>query len=180
MTGRFVGRVAFVTGSASGIGAAIVESLVSEGARVVGFDVADQSATAHRHGDAFLPATVDVTDEIQIRDAVTAGVEHFGGLDLAFNVAGAHRGGSIMEMDRANWDFTVELVLTGVFLSTKYEARALRARGGSIVNIGSINGRVPMRGGAAYVSAKAGVEAFTRNAALELGQHGIRVTWDPC
>lgn len=175
MTGRFDSQVAFVTGAASGIGAAIVDALVRDGARVVGADVADQSAMSERHGDAYLATRADVTVENEVRDAVAAGVEHFGGIDLAFNVAGAHRGGPIIDMDRANWDFTVDLVLTGVFLSTKYEARAMRQRGGSIVNIGSINGRVPMRGGAAYVSAKAGVEAFTRNAALELGEYRIRV-----
>ncbi len=172
---RFDGKVAFVTGSASGIGAEIVDQLVAEGCRVIGADLGDQAEISSRHGASYLATAVDVTVESQIEDALAVGLEHFGRLDLAFNVAGAHRGGPITDMTRESWDFTVDLVLTGVFLSTKHEARAMRETGGAIVNIGSINGRVPMRGGAAYVSAKAGVEAFTKNAALELGQYGIRV-----
>jgi len=172
--GRFSGRVAYVTGAASGIGAAIVDGLIRDGARVAGADVADQSALIERHGDAYLPLTADVTSEEAIASSIAATVAAFGPIDLAFPVAGAHRGGPIETMDRTSWDFTLGLVLTGVFLTVKHAAGAMRD-GGAITTIGSINGRVPMRGGAAYVAAKAGVEAFTRTAALELGERGIRV-----
>src|SRR5690606_9236565 len=98
----------------------------------------------------------------------------FGRLDIAFNVAGASKAGPIVDLSEADWDFTVDLVLKGVFLSTKHEARAM-TDGGAIVNISSLNAHVPMWGGSAYASAKAGVEMFTKNAALELGRSGIRV-----
>ena len=98
-------------------------------------------------------------------------------LDIAFNVAGALRAGPIVDLDEKDWDFTVDLVLKGVFLSTKHEARHMKNNGvqGAIVNISSLNAHVPLFGGSAYASGKAGVEMFTKNAALELGRNGIRV-----
>lgn len=174
MSGRFEDRVAVVTGSGSGIGAAVASALLAEGATVVGLDLAHSDSLVAEFGDAFSAIRTDVTTETEIESAIAAVIAEHGKLDLAFNVAGASRGAPITQMERSQWDFTVDLVLTGVFLSTKHEARAMTG-GGAIVNIGSINGRIPMYGGSAYVSAKAGVEAFTRNAALELGRHGIRV-----
>src|SRR5690606_13066598 len=89
----------------------------------------------------------------------------------------ASKGGPIVDLDEADWDWTVDLVLKGVYLSTKHEARQMKASGagGAIVNISSLNAHVPMWGGSPYVAAKAGVEIFTKNAALELGGDGIRV-----
>lgn len=167
---RFAGRRALVTGSGSGIGLAISRALVAEGADVTGIDRADQAAIAAELGDAFAPVVADVTDEAQLAVAIADAAP----IDLAVNAAGASRGAPIAEMSRETWDFTLELVLTGVFLSVKHEAGAL-VDGGAIVNVGSINGRIPMYAGAAYVAAKAGVEAFTRNAAIELAPRGIRV-----
>lgn len=172
---RFEGKVALVTGSASGIGLAIVRRLLDEGALVAGLDLADQSRLAQELGARFLAVRCDVTDEDSVETAVARAVSGHGRLDVAFNAAGASRGAPIMDMDRAEWAFTVDLVLTGVFLSTKHEARTMVGHGGAIINIGSINGRIPMFAGSAYVSAKAGVEAFTRNAAVELARHGVRV-----
>ncbi|SMX89970.1 short chain dehydrogenase [Brevibacterium sp. Mu109] len=77
-------------------------------------------------------------------------------------------------MSEGDWDFTVDLVLKGIFLSVKHEARAMTG-GGAIVNVASLNAHVPMWFGAAYVAGKAGAEGFTKNAALELGGKGIRV-----
>ncbi|SMY11120.1 SDR family NAD(P)-dependent oxidoreductase [Brevibacterium jeotgali] len=91
-----------------------------------------------------------------------------------FNVAGASKSAPIEEMSEGDWDFTVDLVLKGIFLSVKHEARAMSG-GGAIVNVASLNAHVPMWLGAAYVAGKAGAEGFTKNAALELGGKGIRV-----
>lgn len=170
---RFTGKTALVTGAASGIGRVLVDRLRAEGAHVVGIDLGEpgeglSGATGYRH------VVADVTDEEQMRMAVEASVDEGRALDLVFPFAGAHRGGPIESMDRANWDFTVGLVLTGVFLTIK-SAVSHMVSGGAIVTVGSINGQVPMRGGAAYVSAKAGVQALTRNAALEFSERGIRV-----
>jgi NAD(P)-dependent dehydrogenase (short-subunit alcohol dehydrogenase family) len=174
--GDFDGRRALVTGAASGIGRAIATALVDRGARVVGADIADDglAALAAELGDGFVPVVTDVTDEEAVEAAVHISVDTCGGLDAAFNVAGAGRFGPIVDLDLADWEFVIDLVQRGVFLSTKHEARAM-TDGGAIVNVSSLNARVPMPLGSSYATAKAGVEMFSRNAALELGERGIRV-----
>ena len=107
---------------------------------------------------------------------VDAAVERFGGLDCAFNVAGGARAAYLLDMAEADWDFTVDLCLKGVFLAMKHQARQMiRQGGGSIVNVASLNAHVPMHGGSAYAAAKAGVEMLTKNGALEFAPDGIRV-----
>ena len=176
---RFAGKTAAVTGAASGIGEAIAIRLMAEGANVIGIDLAGDAlgAMATEFGKAFLPVTADVTKEEEVAAALDAGVTQFGALDLAFNVAGASRVGAIVDLDEADWDFTIDLVQKGVFLCTKHEARRMSAggRGGAIVNVSSLNAHVPMPGGSPYATGKAGVEMFSKNAALELASSGIRV-----
>jgi len=176
---RFEGRVALVTGGASGIGLAISRRLVREGARVVVADVNEASLAAARAelGDVIACCPADVRVEAQLEAAVATAVGRFGGLDLAFNSAGLAAPAPIVEQAEAEWDLTVDICLKGVFLSVKHEARQMLAqgRGGAIVNIASLNAHVPMFGGAAYACAKAGVEMLGRNAALELSPHRIRV-----
>ena len=94
-----------------------------------------------------------------------------------FNVAGGNRPGLITEMTEADWDFTVALCLKSVFFGVKHAARQMTDSGtrGAIVNIASLNSRVPMVFGAAYSAAKAGVASITQSAAIELGDLGIRV-----
>ena len=81
-----------------------------------------------------------------------------------FNVAGASRVGQIVDLDEADWDFTIDLVQKGVFLCTKHEARHIRehGRGGAIVNVSSLNAHVPSPYGSAYATGKAGVEMFSK------------------
>lgn len=176
---RFNGKTAIVTGAASGIGAAISRRLLAEGAHVIAADINEeqlQELEAEAGGN-LAGVVADVTSEEDVARMVATAVERFGGLHVAFNVAGASRGGPIVDLEEADWDWTVDLVLKGVYLSTKHEARQMRAagEGGAIVNISSLNAHVPMWGGSPYVAAKAGVEMFTKNAALELGGDGIRV-----
>jgi NAD(P)-dependent dehydrogenase (short-subunit alcohol dehydrogenase family) len=176
---RFAGKVAVVTGGASGIGAAVCRRLLDEGARVIAADVNQEGLKRMEEGTggALVGVVADVTREDDVAAMVAAALNRFGGLHVAFNVAGAARGGPIVDLDERDWDFTVDLVLKGVYLSTKHEARQMRAGGarGAIVNVSSLNAHVPMFGGSPYVAGKAGVELFTKNAALELGRDGIRV-----
>lgn len=176
---RFDGRVAVVTGAASGIGAAIARRFVAEGGRVVGGDIDDAglAAMTAELGDAFAGQRCDVTVEGDVESLVAAATARFGGLHVAFNVAGASRPAPIVEMSEEDWDFTVDLCLKGVFLAVKHEARSLIAAGagGAIVNIASLNSRVPMHLGAAYSAAKAGVVMLGQSGALELAEHQIRV-----
>ncbi|GAA1878444.1 SDR family oxidoreductase [Pseudonocardia ailaonensis] len=176
---RFESKVALVTGAASGIGAATSRKLVEEGARVVLFDVnAETLATAaKKFGDQAAAVVGDVRSEADIEKAVTAAVSTFGSLDLAFNIAGTTRIGAIVDIDPEDWKFTVDVILNGTFLTTRHAARQMCAQGtgGAIVNVSSLNSWVPLHGGSAYAAGKAAVDALTRNAALELGAHGIRV-----
>jgi len=175
---RFEGQVAIVTGGASGIGDAIARKLLAEGATVAALDIDESLLTERRRelGSAFEGVCGDVTDEDCVAQFVSGCADRFGRLDAAFNVAGASHGGSIVDHAIDDWNFTVDLCLTGVLLSLKHEARQMLAHGrGAIVNVSSVCAHIPVHGGAAYCSAKAGVEMLTKVAALELGEKGIRV-----
>ncbi|WP_067534981.1 SDR family NAD(P)-dependent oxidoreductase [Nocardia crassostreae] len=177
-TARFDGKVAVVTGAASGIGSAIATALIAEGAQVVGLDIDEpglQKKSAEL-GDSFVPVVADVTVESQVESGIATAATRFSRLDIAFNVAGGSRIGAITDLAEADWDFTVDLVQKSVFLCTKHESRLMRdTGGGAIVNISSLDGRIPMPVGSPYATGKAGVVMFTKNAALELAQHRIRV-----
>ena len=172
MSGRFAGKTAVVTGGASGIGLAITRRLIEDGAQVVVGDLKPGDL-----GSDVTLVTTDVTREADLEALVAHAAERFGGVDLAFNVAGGSRPGYIVDLSEGDWDFTVDLCLKGVFLGMKHQARQMirQGRGGAIVNIASLNAHVPMHAGAAYASAKAGVENLTRNGALEFAEYGIRV-----
>lgn len=119
---------------------------------------------------------LDVRDESQVEAAVRATVGRFGHLDLALNAAGLGVFGAITDLELEQWNLCVDVCLTGVFLSTKHEARAMKTHGsGVIINIASINAHVPGDGMVAYCSAKAGVAMLTQTAGMELAEHGVRV-----
>ena len=173
---RFAGKVAVVTGGASGIGQAIVKRLLAEGATVVASDLQPFQDL----GDGFVGIQGDVTKEAAAEELVATAVDRFGAVHAAFNVAGGSRPGYIVDLAEADWDFTVDLCLKGVFLGMKHQARQMMRQGAtegrcSIVNIASLNAHVPMHAGSAYVAAKAGVELLSRNGALEFAAFGIRV-----
>jgi NAD(P)-dependent dehydrogenase (short-subunit alcohol dehydrogenase family) len=109
---------------------------------------------------------------------VRRALSEFGGLDAAVNAAGFGTFGFVADHPVDEWRAVIDTDLTGVMLSVKHEARVMRdgAKGGAIVNIASINARVPAEGMAAYCCAKAGVEMLTKCAAMELGPAGIRVS----
>ncbi len=175
---RFQDRVALVTGGASGIGLAMVRRLLSEGAKVAACDVqiGQLEALESELGPSFLGAVADVTKEADMEALVAHTVAHFGSLDCAFNVAGSSRPGYLVDLSEGDWDFTVDLCLKGVFLAMKHQARHMIGKGrGAIVNVASLNAHVPMHAGAAYASAKAGVEMLTKNGALEFAPFGVRV-----
>lgn len=175
---RFAGKIALVTGGASGIGLAMVRRLLSEEAKIVACDLQADTLKALESelGSSFLGVTADVTKEADMEALVARTVAYFGGLDCAFNVAGASRPGYIVDISETDWDFTVDLCLKGVFLAMKHQARHMIGKGrGAIVNVASLNAHVPMHAGAAYASAKAGVEMLTKNGALEFAPFGVRV-----
>jgi NAD(P)-dependent dehydrogenase (short-subunit alcohol dehydrogenase family) len=178
MAARFEGKSAVVTGAASGIGLAIARLLIAEGASVAGSDInADLLAHVGRDlGPRFSGIEGDVTKEADAESLVSLAVSRSGRLDLAFYVAGGNRAGYIVDQSEADWSFVIDLCLKGVFLGMKHQARQMLRHGaGAVVNIASLNAHVPMFAGAAYSTAKAGVEMLTRNGALEWADRGIRV-----
>ena len=174
---RFAGKTAVVTGAASGIGRAIARRFNSEGGSVVAGDIDDAGLRSlHEElGSGVDVVRCDVTREDDVAALVERARER--GLDAMFNVAGGNRPGLITDMTEGDWDFTVDLCLKSVFFGVKHAARAMTAAGtsGAIVNIASLNSRVPMVFGAAYSAAKAGVASLTQSAAIELGDSGIRI-----
>ena len=176
---RYASKVAVVTGAASGIGQSTARRLVAEGASVVGGDIDEGGlvALAEELGERFVQQRCDVTVEADVEALIATAVESFGGLHAAFFVAGATRVSLITDMSEADWDFTIDLCLKGVFFGVKHAGRQMIAQGsgGVIVNVASLNSRVPMFFNAAYSSAKAGVVMLSQSGALELGPFGIRV-----
>jgi NAD(P)-dependent dehydrogenase (short-subunit alcohol dehydrogenase family) len=179
MAERLAGKVGVITGGASGIGLATARRFVDEGALVVLGDRNEEllAAAARDLGAAVVTETIDVTEEADVERLVARAVGTFGGLDVAVNCAGLGAFSPIIDHPLEDWRTVIDVCLTGVFLSVKHEARAMNAagRGGAIVNIASINAKVPAVGLGAYCSAKAGVEMLTRCAGMELGPQGIRV-----
>ena len=180
MGNELIGKVAIVTGGASGIGAGIAERFVAEGARVVIADVErDRGAdlAAKLGADAvFRPA--DVSDPEQISALVAGAVETFGGLDVMVNNAGVssrmHR--SFLDDDLADFHRVMSVNVLGVMVGTRDAARHMAANGGgSIINMTSIGGIQAGGGVMTYRASKAAVIQFTKSAAIELAYHEIRV-----
>lgn len=174
MNGRLAGKVAVVTGGASGIGLATARRFAAEGARVVIGDVdATRLATvAADLGVVGLPC--DVRDEAAVEALVAAAVDRFGGLDLAFANAGTGSFAPLTDVDAADWMRVVEVNLLGPVLTIKHSARVMRD-GGSIVITASLNAVQPAAGMSAYCCTKAAAAMLAQVAAMELGPRRIRV-----
>jgi NAD(P)-dependent dehydrogenase (short-subunit alcohol dehydrogenase family) len=181
---RFQDRVAIITGGASGMGKGVAIRFVAEGGSVVinGRDVAKAAAAAHeidptgervavQIGDVALPATGEA--------AVKAALDRFGRLDVLFNNAGIFSPKPFLEVDEAEYDRFVDIILKGTFFTAQAAAKTMKAagRGGAIVQTGSMwalqaIGATPS---SAYSAAKAGVHALVKNLAIELAPDKIRV-----
>src|SRR6202035_3327401 len=180
MVNELTGKVAIVTGGASGIGAGIVERFLAEGARGVIADVErdrGEDFAATLGADAVFRLT-DVSDPDQVGALVAAAVETFGGLDVMVNNAGVsskmHR--SFLDDDLADFQRVMSVNVLGVMAGTRDAARQMATSGGgSIINMSSIGGRQAGGGVMTYRASKAAVIMFTKSAAIELAHYEVRV-----
>jgi len=177
---RLAGRVAFITGAASGIGAACAERFAREGASIAGLDVQKPADAAWRKvvesapDAAFLEA--DVRDEPSVERSVASAVERFGRIDVLVNSAGVTSVGGVDNLDAVEWDRVVDTNLKGTFLVSKHVLRRMLARrSGSVIHLASVEGLEGMPQQAAYNASKGGVVVLTRNMAADFGPFGIRV-----
>ena len=177
--GRLDGKVAVITGAASGIGAATARRFVAEGAKVTVADIQDDVGTAFADelGSNAEFQHCNVVEEDQIRGVIADTVQRWGRLDAIFNNAGfVGVSGPIEETSVDDYDVTMNVLLRGPFLGIKHAAPIMKAQGsGSIISTASVCGLQAGIGTHVYTIAKAGVVMLTETAALELAEHGVRV-----
>jgi NAD(P)-dependent dehydrogenase (short-subunit alcohol dehydrogenase family) len=174
--GKLEGKVAFITGASRGIGAGIARAFALEGGRL---SLVARNADALRKladelGAVALAVACDVTDEAQVADAFRQTVEHFGGLDVVINNAGAFDGGPIEALSVEAWEHVMAVNLRGPFLCTREAFRVMKPRGGGrIINVGSISAQRVRLHSAPYSTSKHGLWGLTQAAALEGREFGI-------
>jgi NAD(P)-dependent dehydrogenase (short-subunit alcohol dehydrogenase family) len=173
------GKVAVITGGASGIGEASVRLFVNEGARVVIADMQQErgEALAAELGDNAVFVACEVRQEDQVKSAIDAAVNTWGRLDCVFNNAGFGGAlGRLEDIPADEFDMTFDVLVKGVFLGMKHAIPVLQKQGGgSIINTGSIAGVTAGRGPLVYSAAKAAVIHMSKTAAMPLGEDKIRV-----
>ena len=170
-TGPLAGRVAAVTGGTGGIGRAICQRLMREGAAVVALDLAPPPENA-----GFETIAMDVTSEDAVREAIAEIDARHGKIDILVNAAGIEIEKTIEDTSLEEWNRIFAINVTGMFLTSKYALQLIRKAGaGSIINFGSYDGFIADPGLAAYCATKGAVHALTRAMACDYGPENIRV-----
>jgi len=177
---RLSGKVALITGAASGIGLATAELFIAEGASVVMADVqAEQlKSEATRLGERAISIAMDVTKSDETKRAVELAVGRFGRLDILFANAGVGYSGAIVNTSDDDWDAVMDVNAKGTFISCRESVRQMLAQspsGGSIIINGSISGLAGIPNQAPYAPSKGAVVQMTRQLAVEYAAKGIRV-----
>ncbi len=181
MSKRLEGKVAVITGAASGIGAATAKTFVEQGARVVLGDIQDQAgaelAEALGGSGKAIFRHCNVTSEAEVEALVDAAVSEFGKIDVMFNCAGIVGAvGPMSTTPAEEWKLTIDIMVHGVFYGMKHASRYMKEAGsGSIISMSSTAGVMGGLGPHAYTAAKHAVVGMTRNLAAEVGGFGVRV-----
>ena len=176
--GRVAGKVALVTGGASGLGRAAAGMLAREGAKVAVSDInaAGAAAVAEEIGQSAIAIPLDVVKEAEWQAAIERTVAEFGGLNILLNSAGVGITKDVEATTLEEWRWVHEIDLDGVFLGCKHAIAAIaKSGGGSIVNISSISGIIAGHNLAAYNSAKAGVRLLSKSVALHCARKGYNI-----
>ncbi|MFT3762781.1 MAG: 3-oxoacyl-ACP reductase FabG [Pseudoxanthomonas sp.] len=179
MTELLKGEIALVTGASRGIGAAIADELAAQGATVIGTATSEAGAAAigerlAAHGGA--GRKLDVADGAEVEALIDAVAREFGPIGILVNNAGITRDNLLMRMKDEDWQAILDTNLTSVYRTSKAVMRGMmKARKGRIVNIASVIGVVGNAGQANYAAAKAGIIAFSKSLAKEIGSRGVTV-----
>ncbi|MBI4442758.1 MAG: 3-oxoacyl-[acyl-carrier-protein] reductase [Acidobacteria bacterium] len=176
--GKLEGKVAVVTGGASGIGEAIVRLLVGEGAQTIIADILDRpgGALAEELGPLAFFQHTDVSQESDVQESFRKAAEQFGKIDILVNNAGITRDGLLLRMKRSDWDAVININLTAAYLCIQQVLSGMvRRRYGRIINIASVVAQMGNAGQANYVASKAGIIGLTRAVAQEVASRNITV-----
>lgn len=179
-TGRLAGKVALITGTASGFGRTSAIRFAEEGAAVACVDLAADGAESTAKeilaaGGRAIAVAADVSRAADAERMTESTIEEFGRVDVVFANAGIAGPGNAMDLEEDAWDRVIDIDLKGVWLTSKYALRDMVARGsGVIVNTASVGGLVGVGGIFPYAAAKGGVIAMTRQLAVDFGGRGIR------
>lgn len=173
------GASVFITGGGNGIGAALTEGFLQQGAKVAFVGRSDATAFANemeaKHGTRPLFIPCDITDTAALRQAIDTAAAAHGPLDVLVNNAANDTRMVALDITEAQWDASQAVNLRAYFFAAQAAARQMQGRGGAIVNFSSISYMMGMAGLAPYIAANAGIMGLTRSLAREWGPHGIRV-----